>query len=441
MPFKRFRGGVHPHDSKSATERLPVENVPIPKEVILPMQQHIGAPAEPVVQKGDTVKTGQIIGKSKGFVSVPVHATLSGPVTAVEPRPHPLGVNLLSVVIESDDQDQWETPQIEQSDPGHLSAEEIRTKIHDAGIAGMGGASFPTHVKLSPPADKPIDTLIVNGVECEPYLTADHRLMLEKTDELLKGLRLLMISLDVKRALIGIEKNKPDAIKLLKEKTSQLDDISIVPLTVKYPQGSEKQLIKAAAGREVPSGKLPMDVGCVVQNVGTIVAVYEAVYLNKPLIERVVTVTGPGIHEPKNCLVRLGTPFKDLIAFCGGLTDQASKIINGGPMMGISQVSEDVPVIKGTSGILVLNQKTSNFISESPCISCARCVDICPMGLMPNQLARLVEFKYLDKASDLGLYDCMECGSCSFICPAKRNLVQYIKTGKALLNEEKRKTG
>jgi len=435
MPRNHFRGGVHPREEKKVTCFKSIENMPLPKQVVIPLLQHIGAPGECLVQKGDAVRTGQPLSKSSKFVSVPVHASITGKVAAVESRPHPLGACLLSVVIEGDGTENWIEINETGDDWQQLSGEEIRNRIRDAGIAGMGGASFPTHVKITPPPEKSIRTLILNGAECEPYLTADHRLMLEKADEILTGLRILMKVLDVRRAVIGIEKNKPDAISLLRSKTKGDRNTEVLPLHVKYPQGGEKQLIKAATGLEVPSGGLPMDVGCLVQNVGTAFSIYEAVCFRKPLVERIVTVTGPGVAEPKNVRARIGTLFSDLIAFCGGYTDETVKVINGGPMMGIAQYTDGVPVLKGTSGILVLNEESSRMKSESPCISCARCVDICPMNLMPNRIAGLVEHGRWTDARKIGLTDCIECGSCGYICPAKRNLVHYIKLGKALSAE------
>jgi electron transport complex protein RnfC len=328
-------------------------------------------------------------------------------------------------------------------DPNYmdLPIEKMKNRIQTAGIAGMGGAAFPTHVKLSPPPEKHIEIVFLNGVECEPYLTSDHRLMLEHTEDILNGLRILMKILNVKKAIIGIEKNKPDAIRLFQKKISARKNISVLPLSVKYPQGAEKQLIYAATGREVPSGGLPMDVGCLVQNVGTALAVYHAVSSQRPLIERVVTVTGNGIQNPNNLRVRIGTPFRSLIDYCGGYTPSAAKLINGGPLMGISQYTDEVPVIKGTSGILVLDQKKARLKIERPCIACARCVDVCPMNLLPSHIAAAVEFNRIKDANKLGLLDCIECGTCSFICPAKRNLVHYIKLGKACWTDIDREAG
>lgn len=436
---KTFQGGIHPIEQKHWTEKKKIKIINTPDTVVIPLQQHIGAPAEPVVKKEDTVKMGQVIGKSSKFVSALCHASVSGTVTAVEKRPHPLGAKVLSVVIKNDGKDTWQKKPEKEIDYMNLSTEIMTRRIKEAGLAGMGGAAFPSHVKLSPPREKPIDCFILNGVECEPFLTADHRLMLENTDDILAGLNIIMKILNVSKAIIGIEKNKPDAIKLMKKKTAQLNSVSVVTLKIKYPQGAEKQLIKAVTGREVPSGGLPMDVGCVVHNVGTTLAVFQAVSSKKPLIERVVTVTGPGVKKPGNLMARIGTPFRHLIDCCGGYTKDAAKLINGGPMMGISQITDEVPVIKGTSGILILNKKTAKLHREKPCIACARCVDICPLQLVPRQIATFIEYNDVEKAQEIGLLDCMECGSCSYICPSKRNLVQYIKLGKLIWNENQQK--
>ncbi|HHS13019.1 MAG TPA: electron transport complex subunit RsxC [bacterium] len=434
-----FRGGTHPPEDKSRTEHLPIENVPIPEKILIPLQQHIGAPAEPVVEKGAGVKTGQVIAKSNGFISIPAHATCSGTVTAVDLFTHPLGNRMLAIEIENDGKDEWEQKQSRALSIRSLKKDEMLKRIQEAGIAGMGGAAFPTHVKLSPPEDKPVDIILLNGAECEPCLTADHRLMLEQPDLIIQGMRIMMKILGVKTGIIGIERNKPDAIDTITERVRKVKSIRVLPLKVKYPQGAEKQLIKAATGREVPCGGLPMDVGCLVHNVGTALAVAEAVSVKKPLIERIVTVTGNGIAKPKNCRVRIGTSFRHIIEFCGGYTANASKLISGGPMMGIAQVTDAVPVIKGTSGILVLDRKQAFLRKENPCIGCARCVDVCPMNLVPNRIAAFVEYQKIDKARRLGLIDCIECGSCSYICPAKRNLVHYIKLGKAVWNKTQKK--
>jgi len=436
MRLKTFSGGIHPSEFKHLTEHKIIEKAPIPEQAIVPLQQHIGAPTECIVEKGDHVKTGQPLSKATKFVSVPVHAPITGLVKSIEILPHPLGIKSLSVLIEHDgSEDQSFSNHNSNLNINDLDKDTILDRIRNAGMAGMGGASFPTHVKLSPPSDKKIDMLLINGVECEPFLTADHRLMLEKTEEIVKGIHIIMRLLHVKRVIIGIEKNKPDAIQLMQKRTKRYKKISVLSLPVKYPQGGEKQLIYAALRRCVPSGGLPMDVGCIVQNVGTAFAIYEAVYFDKPLIERVVTVTGPGIAQPKNVLARIGTPFKNLIEFCGGYIPSASKVLNGGPMMGIAQVTDEVPVVKGTSGILVLDQSYAKIPDEQPCISCARCVDICPMKLMPNRMTSYIEHDQIEDAVKYGLLNCIECGSCAYICPAKRHLLHYIKLGKMRYNE------
>ncbi|MCK5738928.1 electron transport complex subunit RsxC, partial [bacterium] len=407
---RTFSGGVHPPDEKKWTSQLAIEAAPIPETVIIPLQQHIGKPSKPIVAVGDTVKTGDPLSAADGFVSLPVHASISGTVKKIELRPHPLGTKALSVVIESDGENAWNPEILTEPDEAELDKAIILQRISAAGIAGAGGATFPTHVKLSPPPSKTIDTFIVNGVECEPYLTADHRLMLEAGQKLLKGMKLVQQVLGCDKCYIGIEKNKPDAIRHLRDliKKNNLN-YEVVALALKYPQGAEKQLIYAATGRKVPRGGLPMDCGCVVQNVGTVVQIYDAVYLKKPVIERVVTVTGRGVNSQKNLMVRLGTPMQNLIDFCDGLTEDAGKVLNGGPMMGIAQYTLEVPVIKGTSGVLVLTEKEASLSEESPCIRCGRCVEVCPMNLMPNFLGSLVEYDKLDQTRKAGIMDCIEC--------------------------------
>lgn len=432
-------GGIHPPEEKHYTEKKGIENLPLPKQVIIPLQQHIGAPCEVQVKVKDTVSVGQLLASAKGFVSAPVHASISGTVTKIAPMPHPMGREIPAVLIESDGEDRRDPGLTGTSDFLSLEPNQLKTKILEAGIVGMGGATFPTHVKLSPPEEKPIDTVIVNGVECEPFLTADHRLMLEAPDEILGGLQILMKVLGVKRGYIGIERNKPDAIETMTKRVDGCAGIEVMPLKVKYPQGAEKQLIKAILNREVPSGGLPMDVGVVVQNVGTASAIYRAVHDGMPLIERVTTVTGPGINVPKNLRVRIGTPFSELIDYCGGFKGKRGKVISGGPMMGMTQYSLEVPVIKGTSGILVFRDEDLRLTDSHPCIRCGKCVEACPMQINPSLLGVYVEAGGMDELESNRILDCIECGSCAFICPAARPLVHLIRFGKAEVMARKRK--
>jgi len=432
-------GGIHPPEEKYYTEKKGIENLPLPKRVIIPLQQHIGAPCEAVVKVKETVSVGQLLGGAKGFVSAPVHASISGTVTAIAPMPHSMGREVPSVVIESDGEDRTFEGLSENDDFLSLSPEELKAKIQEAGIVGMGGATFPTHVKLSPPVEKPIDTVIVNGVECEPFLTADHRLMLEAPEEILGGLQILMRVLGVSRGVIGIERNKPDAIERMTQAAAPLPGIEVKALKVKYPQGAEKQLIKSILNREVPSGALPMEVGGVVRNVGTASAIYRAVHDGMPLIERVTTVTGPGINEPKNLRVRIGTPFSELIDYCGGFKGKRGKVISGGPMMGMTQYSLEVPVIKGTSGILVFRDEDLRLTDSHPCIRCGKCVEACPMQINPSLLGVYVEAGVMDELEGNRILDCIECGSCAFICPAARPLVHLIRFGKAEVMARKKK--
>ena len=434
-----FAGGIHPADCK-LTAPAAIEKAPLPSRVYIPIQQHIGAPCSPSVQKGDRVQTGQTIAASKSFVSAPIHATISGTVKAIAPHPHPLGKDITSIEIESDGQDQWLNPPREDRENLKKTPQELKNIIMESGCVGLGGATFPTHVKLSPPDEKPVDTLIINGVECEPYLTADDRLMVEKGKEIVEGIQLLIKILGVKEAFIGIENNKPYAIQNLQNLTVGTQ-IIVTPLPVKYPQGSEKHLIKAILQREVPPPPgLPMDVGVVVQNVGTVFSIWEAVVMNKPLVERVVTVTGEGIKNPKNVLVRLGTPISELIELAGGFSGEPGMVILGGPMMGMAQYTLDVPVIKGTSGILVRKAECITPGDYRACIRCAKCIEACPMLLQPNLLGIYCEHGLFEEAEKLDILACMECGSCVYVCPAKRPMVHFVKHGKSEIMAARSKT-
>ncbi|MDD2562703.1 MAG: electron transport complex subunit RsxC [Salinivirgaceae bacterium] len=431
--LKTFKvGGIHPPENKLSAGAV-VETLPLPEMVIIPVSQHIGAPAQIMVQKGDAVKVGTIIAKQTGFVSANIHSSVSGIVQKIEETFDTSGYRRKAIVINVDG-DQWEDS-IDQTTTLktdiELSTSEIIQRISELGIVGLGGATFPTHVKLSIPSGKTAEILIINAVECEPYLTADHRLMLESPDEIMVGTTILMNALGVKKAVIGIEKNKPDAIAKLTETAKKYQGISVVPLKVKYPQGAEKQLIKAIFDREIPSGKLPIEVGAVVQNVGTAFAVYEAIQKNKPLIERIVTVTGKSVSKPSNFKVRIGTPVQKLIDHIGGLPKDTAKVVNGGPMMGKALRDLNVPVTKGTSGILILNKKLASRKEYVNCIRCGRCVTVCPMGLEPFLLMTHGELQMWGDAEKNHVMDCIECGSCSFTCPAHRPLLDYIRHGKS----------
>ena len=430
--MKTFKhGGVHPEENKLSAGAA-IEILPVPEHVSIPVSQSLGAPSKVVVEKGASVKTGQLLAKGSAFISSNVHSSVSGKITRIDEVTDTSGYRRPAVIIEVVG-DEWEegidrSPEI-VSDI-RLSREEIIQKLNEMGIVGLGGATFPSHVKLMIPEGKKAEYLLINGVECEPYLTSDHRLMLERGREMMIGVTILMKGLNVGKAWIGIERNKPDAIAHLENLCKEFPGIQVVPLKVKYPQGGEKQLIKAVLGREVPSGKLPVEVGCVVNNVGTALAVYEAVQKNKPLIERVVTVTGKSLKKPNNLLVRIGTPVNKLIEFAGGLPEDTGKVINGGPMMGKALSSLEVPVTKGTSGIVVMTQKESRRTSVINCIRCARCISVCPMGLEPVLLAQLSENQLFEEAEKEKILDCMECGSCHYTCPAGRPLLDYLRLGK-----------
>jgi electron transport complex protein RnfC len=425
-------GGVHPPENK-LTANIPIEYLPVPESVVIPVSQHIGSPAIPVINKGDKVKTGQLLASAKGFVSSNIHSSVSGKVSKVDMAVDSTGFKQVSVFIDVEG-DEW-VDTIDRSNTivreVTLSSEEIIKKCLDSGIVGLGGATFPSHVKMTIPTGKKCDILIINGVECEPYLTSDHRLMLEKGEEILIGITILMKALKVNRAMIGIENNKPDAIANMQKLASGFTGITVQPLKVKYPQGAEKQLIKALIKREVPSGKLPLDVGAVVHNVGTAYAVYEAVQKKKPLFERVVTVTGKGLKKPGNYMVRTGMSLAKLIEAAGGMPDDTGKIVNGGPMMGKAVASTDIPVVKGMSGVILFPAKESVREEIKPCIRCGKCITACPVNLEPYLLMTLSEKNLFERAEKDRITDCMECGSCSFTCPADRPLLDYIRLGKS----------
>lgn len=430
--LKTFRiGGIHPKENKFSAGKA-IQPIAIPEQVAIPLAQHIGAPCQPVVKKGDAVKVGTLIGKPVGFVSANIHSSVSGTVQKIDKILDASGYKRDAVFIKVEG-DEWE-PTIDRAETlvkdCALTSKEIVDKIAAAGIVGMGGATFPTHIKLMPPPGTKAEVLIINGVECEPYLTSDHQLMMEKTDEILVGISILMKAINVNRAVIGIENNKKNAIEKFSQAAKSYQGIEVQPLKVQYPQGGEKQLIDAVIGRQVSSGALPISVGAVVQNVGSAFAVYEAVQKNKPLVERVVTVTGKDVKNPCNVLARVGIPLNNLIDFAGGLPETTGKVISGGPMMGKALASTDVPVTKGTSGVLIVPTLESKRERMKDCIRCAKCVTVCPMGLNPTLLMNLTEYTVWDRAEKNRITDCIECGSCSYTCPADRPLLDYIRLGK-----------
>lgn len=431
-----FPRGIHPPEDKDSTAEKQIETLPPPEKVVIPFLQHFGAPAQPLVKKGDEVFLGQKIGEGKVLFSAAVHSSVSGKVLAVDEQNHPGGYPVLAATISNDGQDRI-FPDIEASrDPFSLAPETIRLKVKEGGVVGLGGAAFPTAVKLSPPKDKPIDTLIINGCECEPMLTADHRLMLEFPEDIVKGAELARRAAGAQHIIIGIEDNKRDAAEVL-EKHIQDFPADIVFLKTKYPQGAEKNLISALLRRKVPRGGLPFDVGVVVQNVGTAKATWDAVAHGRPLYERVITVSGGGVPTPKNILVRVGTPFQAAVDSCGGLEENVNILVMGGPMMGLSQWSLDIPVIKATSGLLTWNFAFA--AREYDCIRCGRCVDHCPMGLLPARLIKFVQHDRLPEAEAGGVLDCVECGCCHYICPSKILLVHWLRVGKNKITQMKRK--
>ncbi len=430
--MKTFKlGGVHPEENKISAGKA-IEVLPLPEKVYIPVSQSLGAPSTVVVEKGAAVRVGQLIAKGESFISSNVHSSVSGKVIKIDDVIDASGYKRKAVFIDVEG-DEWEEGIDRTRDIVRevtMDRDEIIKRINEKGVVGLGGATFPSHVKLMVPDGRKAEYLLINGVECEPYLTSDHRLMLERGEEMLIGVKILMKALGVDKAFIGIENNKPDAIRYLSGLSAGFKGIEIIPLKVKYPQGGEKQLIKAVVNREVPSGKLPIEVGCVVNNVGTALAVYEAVQKNKPLVDRIVTVTGKTVAKPCNLLVRIGTPVDLLVAHAGGLPENAGKVISGGPMMGKALTSLDAPVVKGTSGILIMDGVEAKRAAQQNCIRCGRCITVCPMGLEPYLLAQLSEHQLFERAEKEKIMDCIECGSCHFTCPAGRPLLDYLRLGK-----------
>ncbi len=424
-----FKGGIHPPEFKELAKDKVIEKLPLPNSVIIPLVQHIGAPCNTLVKVRDEVKVGQIIAEMGGFVSSPIHATISGTIKKISDVEVASGNLVTCIEIENDGLDEWISEPMDRS-LEEIEASEIVNIIRDAGIVGMGGAGFPTHVKYTLPDDVDVDTIIINGAECEPYLTCDYRLMLEEGEKVIYGLKAMMKSAKVRKGIIAIEENKPDAISHLRDLTKDDSEIEISVLKTKYPQGGEKQLIEAVLKKQVPSGKLPMHVGVIVNNVHTAFSVAESVRTGLPSVERVLTVSGQGINTPKNLIVRYGTNVKDIIDYCDGIKDNVVKILSGAPMTGYAQYKLDFPVDKRSSGIIALTENEVDMTPESACIRCSRCLDVCPINLVPNRLDELGRLNKLEEAINYNVMDCIECSSCAFICPAHRHLVQSIVSAK-----------
>lgn len=434
MKLSTFKSGIHPKSYKEFTDKKKIEKMPLPDEIFVPLNLHIGKPAKPVVQKKDEVKTGQIIAEADGFISSAIHSPVTGVVKKIDEFDHPVGIRSTMIHIKRTGEDEWDLIDIPK-DWKNVESGELLEIVKKAGIVGLGGATFPTHVKLSPPEEKSIDSFILNGAECEPFLNADNRMMLENTDKVLKGMEITMKILNVKNGYIGIENNKLDAIAEMKKRVMELNyDYKVIPLKLKYPQGAEKMLIDAILKRKVPVGGLPMDVGVVVNNIGTMIAIFEAVTEGKPLIERIVTVSGNGVNDPKNILARIGTPLEKLIDFAGGLKDETNLVYMGGPMMGIPQHTTSVPMIKATSGV-ICSVVPIEKEKEYPCIRCGTCIRVCPMNLMPTKLSRLAELGRYDELGKYEIQSCIECGACAYSCPSNIPLVQWIRVGKLKSNQ------
>ncbi|NPV79137.1 MAG: electron transport complex subunit RsxC [Firmicutes bacterium] len=436
---RTFKGGVHVPHFKESTESRPIKSTRLPSTVVVSLHQHTGAPCEPLVRVGDQVKVGQKIGDSQAALTAPVHSPVSGKVVKIGPYLMSGGVERPAITIESDGLQEVADTVRPYGSLENLTRQDLINLIREAGIVGLGGAAFPTYFKLTPPPGKKFDTLIINGSECEPYLTADQRIMMERPEDAVLGARILMKATGVKQAFIAIEDSKPEAIAAMEKAVSKAKGIQVVPLMAKYPQGAEKQLIKVLLGREVPSGGLPVDVGAVVSNVGTAVAVANTLKTGMPLIERVVTVTGRPLKEPSNLLVKIGTKVSDLVNECGGFVREPAKVIVGGPMMGIAQFTLDIPVTKGVSGILFLDADETSLEEPGPCVRCGKCVENCPMRLLPLFISQYADAGRFDDAAAYGALDCIECGTCSFVCPSRRHLVQSIRLAKAEIVARRRK--
>jgi electron transport complex protein RnfC len=428
-----FRHGVHPPEEKGLTSHLPIRRMPFPDEIVLPLRQHAGKPAKLCVRVGERVERGDPVGLADGFMSVPIHASAAGTVVDVDWWPHPDGTMAEAVRIKVDRYaPQIPRPRMVPKWEG-LATDQVVAAVQNAGVVGLGGAAFPTHVKLAPPKDFTVHTLIINGAECEPYLTSDHRVMAEMPERVHYGIRIMMASLGVSRCVIGVERNKPDAIEALDRARPRDLDIQILPLTVKYPQGAEKMLIHAVTGVEVPSGKLPVSVGVVVQNVGSVSAIAEVFDTGLPLIERIVTVSGHGLHRPANLIVPVGTKLRDLLTHRDGVTPTAAEVIIGGPMMGQAQGNLDAPVIKGTTGVVVLDRSETRSETVYPCIHCGRCLEACPVFLNPSLLGDYARVQRYEEMAELHLADCMLCGSCAYVCPSNIPLSQLFQASKLAL--------
>lgn len=439
MSALTFKGGVHPFDGKAMSKDMPIEELKPGKELVYMLSQHIGAPAVPLVAKGDRVLMGQKIAEGQAFISANVHASVSGTVKSIEPRITATGMKVNAIIVENDGL--YESVGIEPQTKRieELTAEEIRGLVKEAGVVGMGGAGFPTHVKLTPKNEKDIQYIIVNAAECEPYLTSDYRRILEETDKLINGLKLVLQIFKQAKGYIAVEDNKPDAIKLLTERTASEERIEVKTLKTKYPQGGERCLIYATTGRKINSSMLPADAGCIVHNVDTIVSIYNAVMEKKPLTRRIVTVTGDAVKNPRNFLVYVGTPYTELVDAVGGFVSEPEKIISGGPMMGFAMYSLNVPVTKNTSSLLAFTHDTVKDNEESACIRCGRCGDVCPENLLPAKLTTLARRGAMDDFVKSFGMECVECGCCSYICPAKRQLTQSIKAMRKMVMAERRK--